>query len=54
MTLLVDDRELLAAYRAGAPEALGRVFRHYAPGVAALLRAGFSSLNAQAVCGSTT
>jgi RNA polymerase sigma factor (sigma-70 family) len=45
MALLVDDRDLLARFREGRPEALDRVYRHYAPRVAAFLRAGFMYLS---------
>lgn len=47
MTLLVEDRELLARFRDGHPEALDQVYRHYAPRVAAFLRAGFVHSNQQ-------
>jgi RNA polymerase sigma-70 factor (ECF subfamily) len=40
--LLVSDRALLDGFRAGRPEALQAVYRHYAPRVHGHLRAGFS------------
>ena len=40
--LLTEDRQLLDGYRQGDRDALGRVFRAYAPAVAAWLRSGFS------------
>jgi RNA polymerase sigma-70 factor (ECF subfamily) len=39
---LCGDRELLAAFRRGEAEALGRVYRHYFPMVAELVGRGFS------------
>lgn len=48
MTLLVEDRQLLARFRDGNPEALERVYRHFAPKVAAFLRSGFVYSNKQA------
>lgn len=42
MSLLVEDRELLLAFRAGEPSALRRVLAHYAPLVSRALRGGFS------------
>jgi RNA polymerase sigma-70 factor (ECF subfamily) len=41
MSLLVDDRDLLARFRQGDPSALDRVYRHFAPHVIQLLRSGF-------------
>lgn len=40
--LLVQDRKLLDAFRAGRPEALKTVYAHYHPRLAQFLRAGFS------------
>lgn len=40
--LMVEDRALQDAFRRGERTALLRVYRHYSPGVAALLRYGFS------------
>lgn len=40
--LLVEDRQLLDAFRAGRPEALKTVYAHYHPRLSQLLRAGFS------------
>jgi RNA polymerase sigma factor (sigma-70 family) len=45
MTLLVDDRDLLARFREGRPDALDQVYRHYAPQVARFLRSGFMYLS---------
>src|SRR3990170_7467386 len=42
MPLLIEDRDLLARFRAGESAALDRVYRHYVSGVAAFLRSGFS------------
>jgi RNA polymerase sigma-70 factor (ECF subfamily) len=39
---LCGDRELLSAFRRGEAEALGRVYRHYFPIIAALVSKGFS------------
>lgn len=39
---LVDDKELLEGFRAGKPDALRRVYLHYAPSLYAYLRSGFS------------
>lgn len=48
MTILVEDRELLARFRDGDRSALDRVYRHHAPHVASFLRSGFMySLNGQ-------
>jgi RNA polymerase sigma-70 factor, ECF subfamily len=44
VAFLSSDRELLAGFRAGEPAALERVYRHYAPLVAASLRRGFVSI----------
>lgn len=41
MTLLVDDRELLAGFRDGQREALDRIYRYYAPRITRFLRNGF-------------
>ncbi|MHB1845637.1 MAG: RNA polymerase sigma factor [Deltaproteobacteria bacterium] len=41
MPRLTQDRRLLDAFRSGEREALEEVYRHYAPGVAAVLRHGF-------------
>ncbi len=41
MSLLVEDRALLAQFRAGSSQALRRVLGHYAPTLAATLRRGF-------------
>ncbi len=41
MPWLVQDRQLLEAFRSGRPEALKSVYLHYAPGVASVLRHGF-------------
>jgi hypothetical protein len=41
MTLLSEDRELLAAFRAGNSRSLEDVYRHYFPLVTRLLRRGF-------------
>jgi RNA polymerase sigma factor (sigma-70 family) len=41
MTLLSEDRELLAAFRAGRSQALEQVYRHYFPTVTRFLRRGF-------------
>src|SRR5687767_7438855 len=41
MTLLSEDRELLAAFRAGKSQALEQVYRHYFPIVTRFLRRGF-------------
>lgn len=40
--LLLEDRDLLESYRAGDPEALGRVFDHYYGLVAEIAARGFS------------
>lgn len=40
--LLMEDRQLLARYRAGEADALERIYRHYVGQVEALLRAGFT------------
>jgi RNA polymerase sigma-70 factor (ECF subfamily) len=40
--LLMEDRALRDAWRAGDPAALRRVYEHYRPEVARLLRGGFS------------
>lgn len=42
MPLLTADRELLDAFRRGEREALARVYREYAPGIAAFLARGFT------------
>lgn len=42
MPYLTENRELLEAFRAGEREALDRVYRHYVPAVAQMLRHGFS------------
>ncbi len=42
MTLLVEDRALLDAFRRGDREALARVFTHYAEELARLLAGGFA------------
>jgi RNA polymerase sigma-70 factor (ECF subfamily) len=38
--LLSTDRVLLGRFRSGEPDALGQVFRHYAPGLASSIRRG--------------
>jgi RNA polymerase sigma-70 factor (ECF subfamily) len=42
MSLLSSDRELLKRFRLGKQEALARVYREYAPAIAAFLARGFS------------
>jgi RNA polymerase sigma-70 factor (ECF subfamily) len=42
MTLLSRDRTLLDGFRRGDREALARVYREYAPGIAAFLARGFT------------
>jgi RNA polymerase sigma-70 factor (ECF subfamily) len=42
MSLLVGDRELLKRFREGDQEALTRVYREYAPGIATFLARGFT------------
>jgi RNA polymerase sigma factor (sigma-70 family) len=42
MSLLVEDRPLLEAFRRGEISALERVYRHYAPKVAIAVRRGFT------------
>src|SRR5262245_33995403 len=42
MPYLVERRPLLEGFRAGDRAALTEVYRHYAPGVAELLRHGFA------------
>lgn len=42
MPLLVDDRDLLDAFRHGERTALERVFRHYAPDLSRTLAQGFT------------
>jgi RNA polymerase sigma factor (sigma-70 family) len=41
MAMLVENRELLARFRAGDPHALDQVYRRYARHVASALRSGF-------------
>lgn len=41
MTLFLQNRELLSRFRAGEKKALGVVYRHYAPLLAAFLSKGF-------------
>jgi RNA polymerase sigma-70 factor (ECF subfamily) len=45
MTLLVEDRELLDAFRRGESKAIARVYNAYAEQVAGLLRKGFSFMS---------
>jgi RNA polymerase sigma-70 factor (ECF subfamily) len=42
MALLTEDRALLDAFRAGRPDAMERVYRHYAPQLARFLQRGFT------------
>ena len=42
MSLLSSDRRLLEGFRRGDTDALGVVFDHYAPAVAAFLARGFT------------
>ncbi len=50
MPLLMQDRDLLARFRAGEAKALDRVYREYHPGVVAFLRNGFSFDGASGAC----
>ncbi len=45
MTLLAEDRALLAAFREGRREALERVYRHHVADVVSFLAAGFGYLS---------
>lgn len=45
MSFLRDDVELLAAFRRGQRQALSKVYDHYAPEVATLIRRGFATKN---------
>ncbi len=45
MTLLIEDRVLLAAFREGKRDALERIYRHYVNEVATFLRGGFTYLS---------
>ena len=50
MSLLLDDRVLLARFRKGERAALETVYRHYAPRLAAFLRRGFSFSAGERTC----